>query len=105
MYESLNTDFVSNPRQLDRLRRDLIYFGKNDRLNLIDDRDYRDRALDECLSEIARPSGSRRRLSMVDRILRAILTDRTLKVEAVITNDPAAFWDVCRKACKEMIRI
>lgn len=43
--------------------------------------------------------------SLVDVILRAILADRMLKVEAVLTNDPAAFADVCRKMRKEMIQI
>lgn len=105
MFESLNTRFVSDKKRLESFQRHISYFRGNDRLAFINDDRYREHALDECFDETRRPNANYRKLSLVDRILRAILQDPKLRIDAFITNNPRDFHDVCTRAQKEMIQI
>lgn len=103
MYESLNTDFVSNPRQIEEIKRDLMRWRTNQRLEFIDDQKFRDGALEDCLNK-AGPISARHRLpSLVDRVLIAMLDDPSLYIKAVMTNDIPAFANVCKRNRKELI--
>ena len=103
MYESLNTLFASNTKCIKRLKQDFRILNGAGRLELQDDVAYRDRALAVCLEEPGLIRKTARTLSLVDRTLREMLLDPNLNLGGVLTNDPKAFTDVCRKARKEMI--
>lgn len=103
MYESLNTRFVSNPRQIEEIGRDLTRWRANRRLEFIDDLKFRDDALADCLNKAGPISARRRLLSLVDRVLIAMLDDPNLRIEAVFSNDTDAFTNVCRRNGKELI--
>ncbi len=105
MYESLNTRFASNTKGIKQLERDFRILNGTGRLELQDDAAYRDRALAACLEEPKRNPKMVRALSLVDRTLREMLLDLNLDLTGVLTNDPAAFADICRKARKEMIQL
>lgn len=87
LYEVMKTRTVKNADLLARLTVELRSPG----IHLVDDAKYREHALDDCLIETRRP------LSLVDRVLRAIAADVNVKVHSVVTFNPGDFADVCRR--------
>jgi hypothetical protein len=59
--------------------------------------------MDECFDELAKPHAQARSLSLVDRVLRRALSDVNLRIEALITFNPADFADVCQKYKRIML--
>ncbi|MDZ7760804.1 MAG: hypothetical protein U5L00_11175 [Desulfovermiculus sp.] len=60
--------------------------------------DPRDTYHKEALEEIRTPSKSHRSLSLVDAVLRLVLVDRNVKIDALITFNPGDFSDICQRS-------
>ena len=103
MYESLNSRFVANIPQVAAVNRHLVSLRRTNQVELLDDRRYRDRALEDCFKETGRPLRSYRVLSLVDRVIRQILTDTKVHIDGLLTYDMAGFQDVCARTRKELI--
>lgn len=63
------------------------------RLELVDDSPYRDK----CLRDFIQWSEHYRPLSMVDRVVRAALSDDNLEINAFITFNTRDFVDICNR--------
>ena len=87
LYETLNSRFLKDPRRLTAFR--VVLTRPN--VHLVDDHPYREDAYIELERE-----GSARPLSLVDRVIRLLLADSSLRVSAVVTFNAADFFDVCR---------
>jgi len=94
LYETLNSRFVKDPRRLAALR--VVLARRN--VVLVDDHPYREDAYIDL--EMA---GSARPLSLVDRVIRLLLADPSLRVGAVVTFNAADFFDVCRTHSIEIV--
>lgn len=86
LYEVFRTRFVRKPARVRELRRFLV----RPNVMVMDEADYREQALQSVLG--VNPQN----LSLVDGILRAMLEDRTLKIESFITFNRSDFEDVCQ---------
>lgn len=105
MYEGLNSKFVANIPQVAALSRHLVSLRRTNQVELLDDRRYRERALEGCFKETERPPRSYRLLSLVDRVIREILTDTKLHIDGLLTYDMPGFHDVCARTGKELISV
>jgi predicted nucleic acid-binding protein len=105
LYETINTRLVRAPRQLEVMERDSTLLRRNGRLDYLNDEPYREDALAEIFDETRRPRQSYRRLSLADRVIRALLADVALMVDVLLTNDESAFHDICRMRGLEMVSI
>ncbi|HET6386325.1 MAG TPA: hypothetical protein VFJ58_23275 [Armatimonadota bacterium] len=97
LYESMRTRMVRNRPGIvafDRDRRTLVSRGQ---LVMLDDQPYREDALEGCFNEAARPQASYRPLSLVDRVIRGMLSDKNLRIEYFLTYNAKDFADVCQK--------
>lgn len=97
LYETVSTRLVRNRQRMERFRRDWLAFKREDRLRLLDDGPIRLGALDECLAEVNRSGERYRSLSLVDRVIRLLLADTSLRIDYFITFNPADFADIGRK--------
>lgn len=90
LYEVLRTKFVRDPRFVQGFRNHLEELP----VSRIDDTRYREAGLREtyrwCIE-------SERRLSLVDCVVRAMVQDRELRIDYLVTFDPGHFADVCRE--------
>ncbi len=94
MFEAINTRVASYRPGLEAFARTLRRFRDSQQLVKLDDSPYRDRALNECLTQFARDARGRA-LSLVDCMLRLVLADAKLRVDGLITLDVRHFRDVC----------
>jgi|SRR6056297_3554643 len=90
LYETLNTRLVRRRTAVQNFSH--LLAGHN--VHLLPDDDYRDAALEA----ICTPLGPHRSLSLVDVVLRLVLADRNVKIDALITFNPGDFSDVCQRA-------
>jgi predicted nucleic acid-binding protein len=96
MYETLRTRLVRNRDAT----RQLASYLKRPNVEYVDDGPYRDAALDLAFSSSLtyfRP------LSMVDCLMRLLLDDVEIKVDALATFNPRDFVDICDKRRIELI--
>lgn len=84
LYETINTRFCRNKNTIVGFES----FIKNPNTKLINDVRYRD-------SELLEIFTSNRNLSMVDRIIRSILSDTNYKIDYLLTFNPGDFIDIC----------
>jgi predicted nucleic acid-binding protein len=84
LYETINTNFSKNLAAINGLGA----FIKNPKSILIDDLKYRQ----DNLSDVF---GNSRSLSLVDRIIRSILSDQSYKIDYLITFNTGDFVDLC----------
>ena len=84
LYETINTRFCKNKPSIFGLRN----FLKNPNTFLINDIDYRDDNLLEVFENL-------RNLSLVDRIIRSILSDENFRIDYLITFNTGDFVDIC----------
>ena len=89
LYETLNTRFV---RRIDWLASFRLLIGRRN-VSKLEDGVYRERALAQALAT-GRTEGS---LSLVDRVIREMLADRSVRVDALVTFNRPDFADVCAK--------
>jgi predicted nucleic acid-binding protein len=97
LYETISTRLSRNRPAMILLELDWKRLLRQQRLELLSDSPFRDGAIDECFDELARPRLHARNLSLVDRVIRRMLADTNLRLEAFVTFNPGDFVDVCRK--------
>jgi len=87
LYEIFRTRFVKNKRNKEIINR---LFKKLSPLYIeyIDDKEYRELALQEILK-------GKRALSLVDKIIHCILYDKNLPIHILVTADIRDFQDIC----------
>ena len=96
LYETLRTRFVKNAGGTAAFERVL----RRPNVTLLDDKRYRDRALDATL-EGARLG--RRAISLCDMLIRLIIDDNSVRIAAVLTFNIRDFQDVCRARSVEIL--
>lgn len=84
LYETINTRFSKNLIWLNNFE-SFIYRSNT---LLIDDLKYKETVLSEIF-------GSTRPLSLVDRVIRSILSDESLKIDYLLTFNTGDFIDFC----------
>jgi hypothetical protein len=89
LYECLGTRWARDPRKLVLLRQLWNYLSGSGQLVLLDDELYRGLSLDELLE------GSRRALSLVDRVLRAMILHHERSFDFFLTYNTGDFVDAC----------
>ena len=99
LYEAIGTRFTRRPDRMRLLYRHWSALRLAQRLDLLDDREARQQALDDCFGDLG--SGRYRSLSLVDRVIRRLLS--THRIEGFITFDPGDFADVCRSRRIELL--
>lgn len=95
LYETLNTRFARRRTAMQRF----THLLASPHVHLLPDEDYRDAALEAVCS----PSSPHRALSLVDAVLRLVVADSNVKIDALITFNPGDFTDVCQKAGVEVL--
>jgi predicted nucleic acid-binding protein len=100
LYESLNTRHARRKQALQQLNTDWHILESNQRLILLNDEVYREKALRDYL-EIA-TEGSRV-LSLTDRVIRAVLADPANRIDVLLTYNARDFSDVCGTQQIELI--
>lgn len=96
LYETINTKFAKRNTAVE----DFMSFVNSKRCGIIYDDAYKYTALDLSFSYIL---DSKRYLSLVDTVIRLMLDDVNLKIDAVITFNVGDFFDVCQKRRIELI--
>jgi hypothetical protein len=89
LYETIGTRFVKNKVGMGGFERVL----KRPNVAYIDDRPYRDAALAATLSESRL---GRRSISLCDMLIRLLIEDTNLRIDALLTFNVKDFHDVCR---------
>ena len=95
LYEFMNTRFTKREENIINFQRII----KNPNTFLIEDNDYRKDSLDIFF----RLNLSQRKLSLVDIIIRAIIEDKKIKIDTLVTFNPGDFQDICRKKRVELL--
>lgn len=88
LYESLGTRQVKDHRASQRLELILGRLRPQGRLHLLDDSNYRESALTHHLA-------NRRKLSLVDRVLRAMIEETKPHFDVLLTYNTKDFQDSC----------
>jgi hypothetical protein len=94
MYEVVNSKVASHRPGMEAFARLLRNLRQTRQLVQVDDSPYRDKALEDCFAESTRPNS--RPISLVDRVLRLLLSDTKFRFSGLITFNERDFTDVCR---------
>ena len=97
LFETVSTKMVRHRKGLELLEKDWKTLKAQQRLVLLNDLDYREKALEECFKESQKDPRSYRSLSLVDRVIRNMLSDVSLRIDYFITFNIKDFEDVCKK--------
>lgn len=93
LYETLNTRFMRRPADRSRfaayLRRDLTI--------LLEDAPYKRNSLNYVLNQRSTT------FSLVDHVIRSMLEDSSLHIDAIVTFNPGDFIDVCQARGIEIV--
>ena len=95
LYETISTRMARTRRRMTVFNKDWEILRSQQRLVLLDDREFRHDALDECFSEVERSKEHYRPLSLADRVIRNILSKVNIKID-FITFNIGDFADVCK---------
>jgi predicted nucleic acid-binding protein len=95
LYEFVGTALTKRHEHVARLAESFLLPG----VERIDDGPYRESALAACLHKDAR----RRPMSLVDRVLRQMIEDASIRLHAVATFNARDFADVCRSRNLELL--
>lgn len=92
-YELLRTRFVRRPGWVES------FCGviRQQRIKILDDVDYRDRALYLTIESASNGIRAKRGISLVDMVIRLVLEDPQRRIGELITFNEADFSDVCVK--------
>jgi predicted nucleic acid-binding protein len=93
LYETVNTRFMRRRAERDRFR---AYMERASTV-LLDDAAYRSSSLNYVLSQIGT------NLSLVDHVIRSMLEDPNITINALITFNPSDFIDVCQARGIEIV--
>jgi len=92
LYECLSSRFARDPRKSALLTQRWKYLSDSAQLRFLDDSLFREKCLEEHLGGQSRP------LSLVDRVLRALIEDRPRPFEFFVTYNTGDFRDACERA-------
>lgn len=93
LYESIRTRVAKRKDNVDKLKR---YLEKSSTI-LVDDQTYRNDSLQFVLEN------NIRHFSLVDHVIRSMLADKSLRIDAFISFNPKDFYDVCDSRKIEML--
>lgn len=93
LYESINTRFVRRKHDIVRLHK----FLEKSSTVLIEDSLYRDASLEYVLNNPTRS------FSLVDHVIRSMIVDKTISIDAFVSFNPRDFHDVCDSRNIEML--
>lgn len=96
MYETISTRMARQAKQIQKINKDWGRLRRSGQLEYLDDAEFRLQALDDCFEETARGTHYRP-LSLVDRVLRNILSSRDLKIKCFITYNRGDYHDILGK--------
>jgi predicted nucleic acid-binding protein len=91
LYECLGTRYVRDSRKSSIFNQRWSFLLESDQLQLLDDSSFRDIAVDEHLTSQSR------NISLVDRVLRAMITDSRRFFDYFVTYNTDDFSDACRE--------
>ena len=97
LYETVSTRMVRHRKRMDMLKKDWETLEKQRRLVLLDDLPFRVKAIDECFEESRKDPRRYRALSLVDRVIRNMLSEVNIKIDVFITFNVGDFIDVCKR--------
>lgn len=103
LYETISTRFVKNRPAMNMLEADWKRLSQQRRLHLLSDAPFREGVMDECFDDLRKPAGRVRSLSIVDRVIRRVLSDVNIRIDALITFNPGDFLDICKKRNKPIL--
>lgn len=96
LYETINTRLIRDPDKVAQFER----LANAPETEFIDDSPYREAAYEDV---IARAKARRSPLSLVDAIIRSIITDPDIKVDAILTFNLSDFGIVCSERGIEIL--
>ncbi len=103
LYESVSTQIAKNRKRMDIFYRDWKTLYSQKRLELLDDKPFREKSINESFEEISRDPHHYRGLSLTDRVIRNVLSEPDLKIDYFITFNYGDFVDVCKRFHRTMI--
>lgn len=103
LYESVSTRMAKNRKRMEIFYRDWKSLNSQRRLELLDDKPFREKAISESFDEILRDPRHHRVLSLTDRVIRNMLSEPDLKIDYFITFNQGDFGDVCKRFHRIMI--
>lgn len=95
LYETVNTDFVSNKKQLAAFNEAL---NKRSKIEYVFDEKYKAEACSMTFDQAKNKTAS-----LVDNVILLMLGDKSLNIDAVVTFNGRDFTEQCRIYGKEMI--
>lgn len=101
LYETISTRMARNKNRIVRINKDFEILNKKNKLVLISDEIYKVPAMELCSYECKKEIGHYRPLSLVDRVIRGLISDVNIKVDWLISRNRRDFIDVW----KDPIRI
>ena len=102
LYESISTRMARVGRRMEKINTHFKTLRTNNKLNFLDDTLYREKALEKAFPE-GRSNRQYRALSLVDRVIREILSTRAIQIHALATFNTSDFRDVCRDFRKKLL--
>ena len=102
-YETVATATVGRPSSLAALERALRSLEVRGRLQFLNDEPYREQALKDCFGELTQPLPRQRKLSLADRVIRAMIRDNAVRMDALVTFNSRDFADVCQSRRIELL--
>jgi predicted nucleic acid-binding protein len=103
LYERFNSEFSGRPDWIERLNSDLSRLRRLKISEYVDDAPFRESCLDEWLGLSPERPGRYPGVSLVDRILMALVEDPSKSIEALLTFDLRDFSGFCAKRGIEII--
>lgn len=88
---------------MESFQRDWKALEKQRRLLLLDDQDFRQHAVDECLAETEKTREHYRPLSLADRVIRKMLSEVNIEIDVFITFNQGDFADVCKRFRRQLV--
>lgn len=95
LYEAVGTQMTKSQKRMQALNRDWKFLYKHGRLEFLDDKPFREKAIDESFGETLQNPLHYRGLSLADRVIRNMLSDPNLKIDYFITFNKGDFIDIC----------
>jgi hypothetical protein len=90
LYECCGSRQATDPKKATLLRENWSYLQRSGRLVLLDDTPFREQQLETHLTDRSR------QLSLVDRVLRAMILDRRRPFDFFLTYNTGDFADACQ---------
>jgi len=103
LYESISTRMARAKERVERIDAHFKALRIKGQLKLLSDDQFREEAIEQCFSEAKRNVRLYRSLSLVDRVIRLVLSDTNTRIGALATFNARDFHDVCRKFRKDIV--